>query len=87
MVHEGIDILAKLNQAHLDVKQEYEYVTEDGRTEKWVMERPADELKAEIMVDIVKIEGEILQIIKLRNDAWDKIKHKNYDLVKPPIDL
>lgn len=87
MVHEGREIVEKLNQAYKEVKQEYEYVLEDGRVEKWRMERPAEDLKAEIMIDIVKIEGEIEQVIKLRNEAWEKIKDMNYDLVKPPVDL
>ena len=51
------------------------------------MERPADELKAEILVDINNIKDEVDQVIKLRNEAWEQLKDKNYDLVKPPKDL
>ena len=87
MLSHGKDVLAKLNQAYNDVRQEYEYVNENGTTEKWTMERPAEELKAEIMVEIVKIEEEIQQVIKLRNEAWETLKDKNYDLVKAPNDL
>ena len=61
-------------------------VQEDGTIEKWSMERDVNELKAEILVDITNFEKEIQQAIKFRNDAWDKLKDKSYDLVKPPTD-
>jgi hypothetical protein len=42
-----------------------------------------EELKAEIMVDIVNFEKEIEEATKLRNQAYEQLKHKNYDLVRP----
>jgi len=86
MIAYGRDVVAQFQQAYNDTKQTYEVVNEDGTIEKWSMERNVDELKAEILVDITKFEEEIQQAIKLRNEAWDKLKDKNYDLVKPPID-
>jgi hypothetical protein len=50
------------------------------------MERNVDELKNEILTDITNFKEEIQQATKLRDDAWDKLKDKGYDLVKPPID-
>jgi hypothetical protein len=47
------------------------------------MERDVEELKAEILLEIVKFEGEIEQATKLRNAAYEKLKDKNYDLVRP----
>ena len=47
------------------------------------MERDVEELKAEILLDIVNFEGEIEQATKLRNAAYEKLKDKNYDLVRP----
>jgi hypothetical protein len=82
----GKDLIAKLNQAYTDAKQEYEFVHEDGKIEKWVLEKNVDELKAEILADITRYEEEIQQAKQLRNKAWDKLKDKNYDLVKAPID-
>ena len=82
----GKDLIAKLNQAYTDAKQEYEFVHEDGKIEKWVLEKDVDELKAEILADITRYEEEIQQAKQLRNKAWDKLKDKNYDLVKAPID-
>jgi hypothetical protein len=79
-------VVAQFNQAYRDAKQTYEVVQEDGTIEKWSMERNVDELKAEILIDITRFEEEIQQAIKLRNEAWDKLKDKSYDLVKPPID-
>lgn len=86
MLSHGKDVLAKLNQAYNEAKQEYEYVNENGTTEKWTMERPVEELKAEIMVEILNIEEEVQQVTKLRNEAWEILKDKNYDLIKPPVD-
>ena len=87
MIDHGTDVIAKLEDAYDSVRQEYEYVTENGTTEKWTMERPAEELKAEILVDINNVKDEVEQVIKLRNEAWEQLKDKNYDLVKPPKDL
>lgn len=86
MISYGKDLLEKLNQAYKDAKQEYEFVHEDGKIEKWVLEKDVNEIKAEILADITKYEDEIQQAKKLRDEAWDKLKDKGYDLVKPPID-
>ena len=87
MIDHGMDVLAQFNQAYKDAKQEYEYVNENGTTEKWTMERPVEELKAEILLEITNVEDEVKQVTKLRNEAWELLKDKNYDLVKPPKDL
>ena len=83
MIAHGNDIVAQFKQAYRDAKQTYEVVQEDGKIEKWSMERNVDELKAEILLEIVKFEGEIEQATKLRNAAYEKLKDKNYDLVRP----
>jgi hypothetical protein len=86
MISYGIDVVSQFQQAYNDAKQEYEVVNEDGTIEKWSMERDVTELKAEILTDITRFEEEIQQAKKLRNEAWDKLKDKGYDLVKPPVD-
>jgi hypothetical protein len=86
MIAYGIDVVSQFQQAYNDAKQTYEIVQEDGTIEKWSMERDINELKAEILTDITRFEEEIQQAKKLRNEAWDKLKDKGYDLVKPPID-
>ena len=83
MISHGNDIVAQFKQAYRDAKQTYEVVQEDGKIETWSMERDVNELKAEILLEIVKFEGEIEQATKLRNEAWEKLKDKNYDLVRP----
>lgn len=86
MISYGKEVIAQFQQAYNDAKQEYEIVQEDGKLEKWTMERDVEELKAEILADITRFEEEIQQATKLRNEAWDKLKDKNYDLVKAPTD-
>ena len=83
MIAHGTDIVAQFQQAYNDAKQTYEVVQEDGTIEKWSMERDVTELKAEILIDITKFEEEIEQATKLRNEAYEKLKDKNYDLVRP----
>jgi hypothetical protein len=83
MIAHGKDVIAQFQQAYNDAKQEYEVVNENGTIEKWSMERDVNEMKAEIMVDIVNFETEVEQVTKLRNEAWEKLKDKNYDLVRP----
>ena len=83
MIAHGNDIVSQFKQAYRDAKQTYEVVQEDGKIETWSMERDVEELKAEILLEIVKFEGEIEQATKLRNEAYDKLKDKNYDLVRP----
>jgi hypothetical protein len=86
IISRGKDLIEKLNQAYNDAKQEYEFVHEDGKIEKWVLEKDVNEIKAEILSDITLYEGEVEQAKKWRNEAWEKLKDKNYDLVKPPVD-
>ena len=83
MIAYGNDVVAQFKQAYNDAKQTYEVVQEDGKIETWSMERDVEELKAEILLEIIKFEGEIEQATKLRNEAYDKLKDKNYDLVRP----
>ena len=83
MIAYGNDVVSQFKQAYRDAKQTYEVVQEDGKLETWSMERDVEELKAEILLEIVKFEGEIEQATKLRNEAYDKLKDKNYDLVRP----
>jgi hypothetical protein len=83
MIAHGKDVVAQFQQAYNDAKQTYEVVQENGTLETWSMERDVNELKAEIMNDIINFEKEIEQVTKLRNEAWEKIKDKNYDLVRP----
>jgi hypothetical protein len=86
MISHGNDIVAQFKQAYRDAKQTYEVVQEDGKIETWSMERDVEELKAEILLEIVKFEGEIEQATKLRSEAYEKLKDKNYDLVRPLTD-
>ena len=84
MIAYGNDVVSQFKQAYRDAKQTYEVVQEDGKIETWSMERDVEELKAEILLDIVNFEKEIEQATQLRNEAYEKLKDKNYDLIKAP---
>jgi hypothetical protein len=83
MISHGKEIVAQFEQAYKDCKQTYEIVKEDGTLEKWTMERDAEEMKAEILKDIENYKIEIQMATQLRDTAWEKLKDKNYDLVRP----
>lgn len=82
MIAYGTEVIEKLKEAHRDAKQEYEYVSENGTTEKWVLEKPVEELKEEILSDIQKFQEELDEVIKANKEAYEKLKDKNYELVK-----
>ena len=86
MISHGLELVAQFEQAYKDCKQEYEIVKEDGTLEKWVLERDAEEMKVEILKDIENYKIEIQIATQLRDKAWEKLKDKNYDLVKAPKD-
>jgi hypothetical protein len=81
------DLLENLNDALLNVKSKLEYVNENGTTETWTIDRPIDELKAEIQEDINKVKTEVKKVIETRDNAWEKLKVKNYDLISNPIQI
>lgn len=82
MIKEGNMILEALHQAHSEAKQEYEYIDEDGKSQKWVMERNVNELKADIQTDIDKFEDEIQLVTQKRQEVYNLLKDKNYVLVQ-----
>jgi transcription elongation factor Elf1 len=82
MIDNGNEILEKLKSAYDDAKQEYEYVNEDGKLEKWTLEKPVDELKAEILEDIENIKKEIGEARDLKMNSWEVLKDKGYDWIK-----
>jgi len=81
------DVLEKLNDALLNVKNKLEYVNEDGTTETWNIDRDIDELKEDIRQDIQRVKDDISKIIELRDECWEKLKDKNYDLIGEPVEL
>jgi hypothetical protein len=86
MISHGKEILSQLNQAYNDARQEYEYINDDGSVEKWTMDRPVEDLKAEIMIDIQKVEEELQLVIKQRDDVWVKLDGNHFGLLKPPTE-
>jgi hypothetical protein len=78
----GNDILQKYHEAYREAKQEYEVVHKDGRLDKWTMDIPVEQLKAEILESISRIESEIVELSQIRDDSYALLKDKNYELVQ-----
>ena len=79
MIVYGKQRLEQLRQSLEEIKPFYEYVNEDGTTEKWSLPKSVDETKAEIQEMIDNGEKEIQQLEEQRNTAFSIIKDKNYE--------
>lgn len=79
MIIYGKQKLEELNHSLTQVKEEYEYVNENGTVEKWKLPKSIDEVKSEIqeMIDIGNREIEELEANRL--SAFNELKEKNYE--------
>ena len=71
--------LEELKQSLLDVRPFYEYVNENGSTERWDLPNSVEDTKKEIQDMINTGEGEITELESKRNLAFDVLKEKNYE--------
>ena len=79
MIVYGKARLEELKQSLLDVKPFYEYVNEDGTTEKWELPSSVEDTKKGIQDMINTGEGEISELEEKRNKAFNILKEKNYE--------
>jgi hypothetical protein len=79
MIVYGKQRLEQLRQSLEEVKPFYEYVNEDGTTEKWELPNSVEETKKEIQEMIDNGEKEIRQLEEQRTEAFSIIKDKNYE--------
>lgn len=79
MIIYGKSRLEELKQSLLDVKPFYEYVNEDGTTEKWELPSSVEDTKKGIQDVIDTGEGEISELEEKRNKAFNILKEKNYE--------
>jgi len=71
--------LEELNQALLDVKPYYEYVNEDGSTEKWELPKSVEETKVEIQEMIDNGTKELEELETKRIMAFAALKKNNLE--------
>tara|TARA_B100000925_G_C21959343_1_gene452660 strand:- start:449 stop:1099 length:651 start_codon:yes stop_codon:yes gene_type:complete len=79
MILFGKQKLEQLKQSLSEVKPFYEYVNEDGSTEKWKLPKSVDETKKEIQEMIDFGENEIKDLEEKQKSAFQVIKDKNYE--------
>ena len=79
MIVYGKSRLEELKQSLLDVKPFYEYVNEDGTTEKCELPNSVEDTKKGIQDMIDTGEGEISELEEKRNKAFNILKEKNYE--------
>ena len=78
----GTEVLQKWNQALDEVTNIHKYVNDDGSIEKWSSNEDVQTLKSQIEKDIENGRKELTEVIEKRNAAYEKLKDKNYELVK-----
>lgn len=81
MVSHGNEILKQLKQAMDEVTNVHQFINDDGEVEEWESSESVQELKENLKKDIEKGSEELLQVIEKRNEAYEKLKDKDYDLV------
>lgn len=79
MIIYGKQKLEELKQSLDDVKPYYEYINEDGTTERWELPQSVEETKADIQ-NLIEIGiNEIQELEKVRNQAFDILKENNLE--------
>ena len=79
MIIDGKLRLEQIQQAHDEAKQVYEYINEDGSTDKWEMPQDISEVKADMMVIIKNGTKEIEQLEEMRIESFNKLKENNLE--------
>ena len=79
MIVYGKQRIEQLKQSLEEIKPFYEYVNEDGTTEKWNLPKSIDETKAEIQEMINSGSNEINELEEKRQEAFDILKEQNYE--------
>ena len=79
MIVYGKTKLEELKHSLSEVKEEYEYVNEDGTVEKWNLPKSIDEVKSDIqeMIDFGTKEMEELEANRI--NAFEELREKNYE--------
>ena len=78
----GTEVLDKWNNALYEVSNIHEYINDDGSVEKQSSNEDVQTLKGQIEKDIENGKKELTEVIEKRNAAYEKLKDKNYELVK-----
>ncbi len=79
MIVFGKTKLEELKQSLSEVKEQYEYVNEDGTVEKWNLPKSVDEVKSDIQEMIDNGTKEIEELEIKRKEAFDLLKERNYE--------
>tara|TARA_B100001996_G_C18575159_1_gene560038 strand:+ start:317 stop:982 length:666 start_codon:yes stop_codon:yes gene_type:complete len=80
MIAQGLIQLDLIEQDIENLKQKYDEIGEDGNVmNSYVLPRPVDEMKEEMREFVKKSRKELNEISSKRNDAFSKIKEKNYE--------
>lgn len=78
----GFEVLSKWREALKDINNVQSFVNEDGSVENWTDNVDIETMRNDINDDIAKGEIELEDVLEKRNLAYDKLKDKNYELVK-----
>jgi hypothetical protein len=79
MIIYGKAKIEQYEQAILDVKPYYEYINEDGSTEKWELPQSVEDTKKEIQQLIDSGNKEIQELEDKRILAFEKLRDSNLE--------
>lgn len=79
MIVDGRLRLEQIQQSHDDLKQEYEYTSEDGSTEIWVMPQPVEDVRAEMQTLIKNGNIEIQSLVEKCKSTLEILTQHGYD--------
>jgi hypothetical protein len=82
MLKEGHRLVETLKQALDESKQEYEFVNADGKTVKWTVDRPIEDVRADIISDMEYVKKEMLFVTQRRDEIYETLRDKNYEIVE-----
>lgn len=81
MIIEGRNKLEQVKQALSELKQEYEYMNEDGTTDKWQLDKPVEEVRAGMIEFIENGEKEVNDLVVKQKEAFKVIKEHDYEYI------
>lgn len=73
MILDGKKKLEDLREALAGLKQEYEYINSDGKTDTWTLDRPVEEVRKEMSEFIEKGEVEVSELEIKRKEVYQKL--------------
>jgi len=81
MMAYGTEVLEQMNEALREITNVHEFINDKGEIEEWKSSKSVQELEEELKEDIESGKKELTEVIEKRNEAYEKLKDKDYQIV------